>query len=289
MSDKPIIGITVESKHDPSDERSLGSMALNWNYAKAIADAGGVPLVIPPHADASSVAPLLDGWLIPGGLDIDASRFGQANHPEVELQDPARFESEAALFEKTRSDMPILGICYGCQFINVVRGGTLHQHIPDILNGETYHSGGTLAKYAIEPDSKLSEYAGTEQMSGKSYHHQAIDKVGRGLTVVATHEDGTIEAVEATDRPWMIGVQWHPERTLGDHATLRLFDAFVTAAAEFRKRKFAAMTEVFLKDALPAMIGQNAETLKQIESALKNGTFDTAEKLGVVFERMMRS
>jgi putative glutamine amidotransferase len=239
MSDKPIIGITVESKHDPSDERSMGNMALNWNYAQAIADAGGVPLIIPPQADASAVVPLIDGWLIPGGLDIDAARFGQQNHEKVELQDPRRYASEEAIYTHARPEMPILGICYGCQFLNVVRGGTLQQHLPDVLGGAGYHSGGTLDSYRIDAESKLSLESGAHEMRGKSYHHQAVDELGQGLRAVARHEDGTVEAIEATDRPWVIGVQWHPERTLDDAATRRLFEGFVKAAAEFKKSKLA--------------------------------------------------
>lgn len=232
--EKPIIGITVESKHDPADERSGGNMSLNWNYAQAIADAGGVPIIIPPTADPDSIAPLLDGWLIPGGLDIDASHFGQENHPAVELQDPSRFQIEEALYQRVSPEMPILGICYGCQFLNVIRGGTLHQHLPDLLSGENYHSGGTLAPVRVEEGTRLNELVGAEVVDTKSYHHQAIDQLGEGLRVSARHEDGIVEAIEATDRPWQFAVQWHPERTMKDPATQRLFSAFISAARDFR-------------------------------------------------------
>lgn len=286
--DKPIIGITVESKHSPDDDRSQGSMALNWNYAQAIANAGGVPLVIPPQADMSAVAPLLDGWLIPGGLDIDAARFGEVNHASVELQDPARYESEAALYSAVRSDMPILGICYGCQFLNVVRGGSLIQHLPDVLQGGEYHSGGTLATVQLDPDSKLSDIVGTREMSGKSYHHQAVGKLGRGLAVTAKHEDGTVEAIEATDRPWVIGVQWHPERTPNDDATKRLFKGFVEAAAEFRNKRYQLLAKQFIQEAVPTLLGVTEGTVDEIKGTLHEGMFKSAEKLGVVFGRVAR-
>src|ERR1700736_3619465 len=91
---KPLIGITVDSAHDPEDPRTRGKLTLNWNYAQAIADAGGVPILVPPMADMKALSEVIDGWLIPGGLDIDARRFGEENHSRVELQDPARYEAE---------------------------------------------------------------------------------------------------------------------------------------------------------------------------------------------------
>ncbi|HRK22697.1 MAG TPA: gamma-glutamyl-gamma-aminobutyrate hydrolase family protein [Fimbriimonadaceae bacterium] len=234
MSDKPIIGITVECKSEPDDARTRGSFSLNWNYAQAIAEAGGVPIVIPPTADPDAIAELIDGWLIPGGNDIDAAQFGEANHPKVELQDPARFAIEEALMKRLDPQLPVFGICYGCQFLNVIRGGSLEQHLPDRI-GDNYHAGGTLDRNHVDAGSLLARTSGATAIEGKSYHHQAVGRLGEGLKAVAHHADGTVEAVEATDRPWMIGVQWHPERTLEDPATRKLFEGFVAAARAFRK------------------------------------------------------
>ncbi len=236
MTSKPLIVITAETVHDPEDVRTKGKIELNWNYAEAVAAAGGVPLIVPPMADMEVIASLADGWLIPGGADIDASNFGQENHPEADLQDPSRFSGEKVLFEHLPSDLPVLGICYGCQFINVVRGGDLIQHLPD-LEGKVKHTGGEVQSYKIEADSKLACVFGSAEVSGKSYHHQAVDRVGEGLVVVAKNEDGTVEALEAADRPWLIGVQWHPERTLEDPAMVKLFKEFVQAAASFARKK----------------------------------------------------
>lgn len=237
---RPVIGITLECREAPDDARTMGELKLNWNYAAAIAEAGGIPLIVPPQADAEAVAPLLDGWLIPGGLDIDAARFGEVNHPLVQLQDPARFQSESALFDALPAEVPILGICYGCQFLNVKRGGSLEQHIPD-RPGTALHEGGTLDEMAIEPDSRLGMILGP-RAAGKSYHHQAVGRLGNGLRAVARHRDGTIEGIEAEDRPFLIGVQWHPERTLDDPASRSLFHEFVKAARAFRATRFQGAT-----------------------------------------------
>lgn len=233
---KPVIGISVDCKHDPSDLRYGGKLELNWNYAEAVSRAGGVPILVPPTADMAVVAPLIDGWLIPGGADIDAKHFGQPNHPKAELQDPARFDAEARLFQVIPPDLPVLGICYGCQFLNVMGGGDLIQHVPDVVGHEA-HSGGTLQEYAIEQSSQLAGLVGTNLMKGKSYHHQAIGRIASDYRVVGRHPDGTVEAIESTGRPWVIGVQWHPERSPEDGPTQRLFEEFVAAATRFRQRR----------------------------------------------------
>jgi gamma-glutamyl-gamma-aminobutyrate hydrolase PuuD len=232
---KPLIGITVDCKYNPEDPRTRGELQLHWNYADAVGTCGGVPILIPPMADMEAVAKIIHGWLIPGGDDIDAKEFGEETHPKAELQDPARFAGESALMRSVSRDLPILGICYGCQFLNVVQGGTLIQHLPDVV-GHGTHSGGTMQGYELDATSKLANIVDADTMEGKSYHHQAVAKVAQGLKVVGKSEDGTIEALESTERPWMIGVQWHPERTIEDPATRRLFEAFISAAREYANR-----------------------------------------------------
>ena len=235
---KPIIGITVDCKHDPSDLRTRGKLELNWNYAQGISDAGGVPILIPPTADMEVLAGIIHGWLIPGGDDIDACQFGEENHPKSALQDPARFAGEKKLLDAIDPEMPVFGICYGCQFLNVARGGSLIQHLPDVVGHES-HTGGTLQAYEVQPGSRLHDVVGESTISGKSYHHQAVKEVGQKLKVVSHSDDGPVEAIEATDRPWMSGVQWHPERTLVDGASKQLFHDFVQAASKFAERQLA--------------------------------------------------
>jgi putative glutamine amidotransferase len=233
---KPLIGITVESTQDPDDLRTRGHIKLNWNYFEMVSDAGGVPLVVPPTADPDDIAALIHGWLIPGGLDIDPARFGQALHPKAELQDPSRYEIESALYARLPRDVPILGICYGCQFLNVVRGGDLIQHLPD-LPERLIHTDGPLHSAGIEPNSATAQALGTTLAVGQSWHHQAIGTLGQGLRVSALADDGTIEAVEAIDRPWEIGLQWHPERTPNEAATRNVFRSFIEAARAYAERR----------------------------------------------------
>lgn len=233
---KPLIGITVESEFDDSNDRSNGKLVLNWNYASRVAEAGGNPILISPLTDLEWAAKHIDGWLIPGGDDMDASHFGEENHPKVVLMNPKRWEMEDKFYGLIDAKLPILGICFGCQFINVKRGGSLIQHLPDVVAHEK-HSGGTMQTYSLAADSKLAAVAGVSQIDGKSYHHQAVGRVGSGLDVVAKHEDGTVEGIEDKDHPFFIGTQWHPERTPDDEATKNLFRAFVAAAAEYSGAK----------------------------------------------------
>ncbi|HVL39434.1 MAG TPA: gamma-glutamyl-gamma-aminobutyrate hydrolase family protein, partial [Fimbriimonadaceae bacterium] len=162
--------------------------------------------------------------------------WGEPNHPKVQPIRPERFGSERAIFDALSPEAPVLGICYGCQFVNVVRGGSLIQHLPDVVGHEA-DSGGGLQCYEIDARSKLAGVIGSSRVEGQSWHHQAVGRLGDHLRTVARNADGTIEAIEATDRPWLIGVQWHPERTSEDEATRRLFESFVAAAAEFRARR----------------------------------------------------
>ena len=231
---KPLIVITVESKREPQNDRTGGKMELNWNYAQAIAETGGVPLVVPPVADMAEIARIADGWLLPGGDDLDPALWGEPLHPKASLQDGTRYAAERRLFAALPNEVPVLGICYGCQALNVLMGGSIDQHVPDAVGHEN-HSGGTLQSYVVNPDSLLAREAGATTMQGRSYHHQAVGKVAPGLSVVARSDDGVIEALEAQERPWTLGVQWHPERTPDDPATRRLFESFVQAAAEYRQ------------------------------------------------------
>jgi len=223
---KPLIVIT-------SDIQSDSRLTLNWNYAEQIAKAGGNPIIVSPLTDLEEVVELFDGWLIPGGADFDSAHYGQELHPKAELQHPERWKMEERMYSLIPKDLPVLGICGGCQFLNVIRGGSLHQHLPDVV-GHDEHSGGTIQNYMVSEQSGLAAASQSLKISGKSYHHQSVDRLGVGLVVTAHSEDGTVEAVEDPSRSFCIGVQWHPERTPEDSATQNLFKAFIEAASKYR-------------------------------------------------------
>ena len=233
---KPLIGITVECAFEEGNDRSNGKVSLNWNYPARVAEAGGNPILITPMTDLVEVAKILDGWLIPGGADMDAKHFGEENHPEVEVMNPMRWDMENELYGLVNPVMPILGICYGCQFINVKQGGSLIQHLPDVV-AHNDHVGGTVESIELVGASKLSGLARSATIAGKSYHHQAVNRVGDGLTVTAKHADGTIEGLEDTSKPFFVGVQWHPERLPDDAANRALFRAFIDAARTYSEWK----------------------------------------------------
>lgn len=234
---KPIIGITMDGRRDPGDERAGGKLMLNWNYAEVISEFGGAPLLLPPTTDPAAIEGILDGLMIPGGDDIHPRHYGQELHPETDLISEARYDFERRLFEVIPSNLPVLGICYGCQFINVMHGGSLIQHLPDRV-GHDHDRGGTVQRYRIEPGTQTGQLIGSSA-TGQSWHHQSIDTVGEHLRVTAYNEDGTIEGIEGAKRAWMIGVQWHPERTVEDPNSERLFEAFIEAARSYRMARAA--------------------------------------------------
>lgn len=231
---KPVIGITAGTRENPKTGNKFGRLVLNMEYVERVAEWGGVPLVLPPGTDAEALSGMIDGLLVTGGNDIAASEYGEAPHPENSQEDPRRFALERELWARIDPAMPVLGICYGCQFLNIVHGGTLDQHLPDTL-GDDRHSGDPVQSYEVNTESRLGEIVG-KHAEGKSSHHQAVGRLGEGLTVTARHEDGTVEALERTDDRWVIGVQWHPERSPSE-TTDRLFEAFIQRAAAYRKEK----------------------------------------------------
>ena len=118
---------------------------------------------------------MIDGWLIPGGRDIDGEHFGEETHPDANLEIPGRYPMEKALLDETSNKMPILGICYGCQMLNIAYGGGMVQHLPDI-EGSFDHTDGVMHTIKVEPGSLLAGSMETEQLEGKSYHHQAAGR-----------------------------------------------------------------------------------------------------------------
>lgn len=203
-------------------------------YVQAVRAAGGVPVILPAAGGAESVEDYtlrLDGLLLPGGLDIPPQEYGEEAHPTVEPLEDDRHSFEKALGTAwiTGTDKPLLGICLGGQWINVLSGGSLVQDIPS-ETGNNHR--GTSHLVTLEEDSRLAEILGATTFEVNSNHHQAVDRLGEGLRIVARSPDGLPEAIETTDpQRFLIGVQWHPERMVPDDGRQkRLFEAFVEAA-----------------------------------------------------------
>jgi gamma-glutamyl-gamma-aminobutyrate hydrolase PuuD len=223
---------------------------LPASYFELVAAAGGRPMLLPapstapggPGQGADEVIGALDGLVLVGGGDVDPLAYGEDPAPEVAGVDPTRDAGERALLEAAlRADLPVLAICRGCQVLNVDLGGTLHQHLPDVV-GHTEHrtAPSVFGDVAVttEPGS-LAERVFGRTTTVQCCHHQSIRDVGRGLVVTARTDDGVVEAVELPGSRFVLGVQWHPEQD-GDQ---RPFDALLAAVREnHRDRQHPAKT-----------------------------------------------
>ncbi|ORW89618.1 amidotransferase [Mycolicibacter terrae] len=210
---------------------------LPADYLEGVTAAGGIAVLLPPQPVTGEIAArVLDGvsgLVITGGRDLDPSGYGQAAHTETDRPDPTRDAWESALLaEALRRKLPVLGICRGAQVLNVALGGTLHQHLPDVLGNAGHRAGnGVYTPMPVRTiaGTRLAELVG-ETCQVQCYHHQAIAELGDKLVVSALDDDGVIEAIELPGEDFVVAVQWHPEASLDD---LRLFTAIVDAAQNY--------------------------------------------------------
>jgi len=208
---------------------------LPWAYVTSVRNSGGRPVLLPPGGDASeaeATVAVLDAVIVAGGGDIDPAVYGAPRHPMTEVNAPDRDTWELAVTQAAvRQGVPLLGVCRGAQMLNIACGGTLHQHIPDLV-GHEEHTGMTegYGKHKVRVTSGSivqSILPGGEFFDVPTHHHQAVDIVGAGLTAVAWADDGIIEGIESTTPgEFLVGVQWHPEQGTDP----RLFSALVRAA-----------------------------------------------------------
>lgn len=229
----PRIGITGRIASVEGADRT----GVNASYLRAIAAAGGAPIILSPLAGEGAVASLLDGLealVLSGGADVDPARYRAAPHPKLGALEPLRDAFELAVIAGARErTLPVLAICRGLQIMNVALRGTLWQDLPSEVAPHPQSGPRTQRVHGVEvdPGSRLAEALGTPTLMVNSFHHQAIRDLAPGLAATARASDGVIEGIEATDGWWMLGTQWHPEEfwrepTSPDQA---LFRALVTA------------------------------------------------------------
>lgn len=230
---RPIIGVTLD--HNRERKR----YELNYNAVRAIALAGGEPVLLPFY-DGAPFPEFVSGLLLTGGNDPDPAAWGEAWHPACNRVDPNRERHERFLaLEAERRNLPVFGICFGMQVMNLVRGGSLIQHLGDDPKWDDHTRGGTdfLRKHRldIDPDSVAARIVGGTSIEINTNHHQAIGRVGNGLRAVGHAPDGTVELIEDASRRFWIGAQWHPEHMLDEPKQLALFEGLIAAAAEGRR------------------------------------------------------
>jgi putative glutamine amidotransferase len=229
----PVIGVTTRRM----DTGALRLDVVERAYGDAIWQSGGAPHLLPRPVDPrGGTLAGLDGLLLTGGGDVDPTNYGHPKLAETGGVDAERDEWEMTLVRRAlQVGMPILGVCRGCQVVNVACGGTLVQHLPArsaqphlVLEREVVAHG-----VQIAPRTQLFAVEGTTQIDVNSVHHQAVDTIGERLRPTAWAEDGTVEAIEHLTEP-VIGVQWHPENLLDQASHRAVFAWLVDQAARWQ-------------------------------------------------------
>lgn len=227
----PLIGLTTYGRG--ADNRYM----LPAEYLDAVRRAGGVPVLIAPgESRLEAILEVIDALILSGGGDIDPSRYNGKRHETNYAIDQERDTHELELGRRAiDSGKPTLGICRGAQILNVVQGGTLIEHIPDEFGETVLHRAPPREPVThgvkIKTGSRLAKILGRDQFDATSWHHQALRGTAAGFEAVAHAPDGSIEAIEMPDHPWLIAVQWHPELSAAsDPLQQKLFDAIVEQA-----------------------------------------------------------
>ncbi|MCP9488725.1 MAG: gamma-glutamyl-gamma-aminobutyrate hydrolase family protein [Solirubrobacteraceae bacterium MAG38_C4-C5] len=242
---RPLIALSTSELHEPHHTRQVQQtlthrrdLALGMDYPHTIAQAGGVPVVVPPSeaVDIDALAERVDGLCLSGGPDIDPSVYGAQPHPALGPTDPEVDRFEVALLRAAQArDLPILCLCRGMQTLNVARGGTLIQDLPSQRPSSVSHrqeGSGTQPTHRvrIEAGSVLATALQAVEVEVNTFHHQAVDRLGEGLRPVAWTPDDLIEGIEDPDQRFLVGVQWHAESLRALAEQRALFAAFTAAA-----------------------------------------------------------
>lgn len=212
------------------------------HYVASVAAAGGMPIIIPMKDDdllLEEMADYCDGFLIPGGIDVNPMSYGEYPHPLLQMTRLDYDCYQLHLLEKIfKTGKPVFGICRGLQIINVFMGGTLYQDVSLFSADAGLHvqkeagRDGVSHEITVEKDSLLYEIFGKDRVPVNSFHHQSAKKIGQGLRVTAKADDGIVEALEGTDYPYLVCVQWHPEGFINveNNHMLCLFERLVAEA-----------------------------------------------------------
>jgi putative glutamine amidotransferase len=217
--DSPVIGLSSYLEQARWTAWDEPAVLVPEAYVRAVANGGALPVVLPAiypvAAQASRVLERLDGLVLIGGPDVDPAHYGHESHARTSPPRRERDAVELALLDAAlATGLPVLCVCRGLQLLNVARGGTLEQHLPDVA-GHTGHAPepGTFGRHEVivEPGSMLAQALGRTRAEVATSHHQAIATLGNGLVVSARALDGTTEAVEDSDHAGLLAVQWHPE------------------------------------------------------------------------------
>lgn len=243
---RPLIGLTT-STVSAAESGSSARFSVMAVYCRAVAAAGGSPVLIPGLGDAEAAEVIqshLDGILFTGGVDIHPRRYGQEVHPGCEVVDEERDATELALAELARNAaLPVLGICRGIQLINVAWGGTLVQDLGMQRPGSEDHRASTpeppraVHNLMINRGSRLATALGADHIPANSMHHQAVDLLAPGFEITARAEDGTVEAIEFSGSQFVMAVQCHPEHLYhNDERWLGFFAALVDEARRASER-----------------------------------------------------
>jgi putative glutamine amidotransferase len=246
---RPLIAVTTSEVRTaetvsptPQGEPPQHEMALGLTYLKALELAGALPVVVPPMS-LGLVDPLLDrfdGVCLSGGPDLDPRSYGESRHPSTGPVESELDEFELALARAADArGLPILAICRGMQLLNVARGGSLHQHLPDVngtVIGHRQPEAGSRPTHwvSLQASTRIAGTLGRRRVKVNSFHHQGVARLGEGLTVTGRSSDGTIESIEALDREFVLGVQWHAECLVERPEHAALFGAFVDSARGLR-------------------------------------------------------
>jgi len=233
----PLIGVSTSITVGASPERAY----VNSAYLHAVQQAGGVPVALPPQLSSASMRQLagdLQGLLLTGGGDMDPALFGETPHATLYDVAPSRDTLETSVLHVALDrGLPVLAVCRGLQVLNVALGGSLHQDVGTDPGTQTAHSqkeprDQPTHKVRLTPGCRLAATLGADELEVNSMHHQAIKRLGRGLTAVAWAPDQIVEGAEIGDPSrFVLGVQWHPEELVGhSEPARRLFAALVAAA-----------------------------------------------------------